>query len=218
MVPTITGPSSGMSDFHSAHVSGSDWRSLCDQALATFPTPIPGRLGFVYLAAELAGDTDRIIDYLRSRSGIPHWAGCVGMEVGADSGCDDVLLSLKKGFTTRDVAALREKAERHGIADCHTFILGTEGETLDMPEGVGAFNKDQVLGERYQILEMLGRGGMGEVYRATDTRLKRDVAVKVLRERLAEDSDALARFEREAQSIAVEVWRRFHARPAPTSS
>ena len=34
-----------------------------------------------------------------------------------------------------------------------------EGETLDMPEGLGAFHKGQILGERYQILEMLGRGG-----------------------------------------------------------
>ena len=55
----------------------------------------------------------------------------------------------------------------------------------------------------YSIRELLGSGGMGEVYRATDTRLKRDVAVKVLRERLTEDSEALARFEREAQSIAA---------------
>ena len=59
-----------------------------------------------------------------------------------------------------------------------------------------------VLGS-YSIRELLGSGGMGEVYRATDTRLKRDVAVKVLRERLAENPEALARFELEAQSIAA---------------
>ena len=54
----------------------------------------------------------------------------------------------------------------------------------------------------YQILAELGRGGMGEVYRARDTRLERDVAIKVLGGALAADADALARFEREAMSIA----------------
>lgn len=58
-------------------------------------------------------------------------AGCAGMEVGADSGCDDVLRTLRKGFTTRDVTALHRRAEQAGIADCHTFILGTQGETID---------------------------------------------------------------------------------------
>src|SRR5262245_11643672 len=55
----------------------------------------------------------------------------------------------------------------------------------------------------YQILAPLGAGGMGEVYRARDARLDRDVAVKVLPERLADASEALARFEREAKALAA---------------
>jgi Tol biopolymer transport system component len=54
----------------------------------------------------------------------------------------------------------------------------------------------------YRILSALGAGGMGEVYRATDTKLKRDVAVKVLPSALASDSDRLARFQREAEVLA----------------
>lgn len=55
----------------------------------------------------------------------------------------------------------------------------------------------------YEILSPLGAGGMGEVYRAKDTRLKRDVAVKVLPESTADNIDALARFQREAEAIAA---------------
>jgi len=55
----------------------------------------------------------------------------------------------------------------------------------------------------YEILAPLGVGGMGEVYRARDSRLDRDVAVKVLPERLSEDPSALARFEREAKAVAA---------------
>lgn len=54
----------------------------------------------------------------------------------------------------------------------------------------------------YEILAPLGAGGMGEVYRARDAKLKREVAVKVLPEALARDPDALARFEREALAVA----------------
>ena len=54
----------------------------------------------------------------------------------------------------------------------------------------------------YEITAKLGEGGMGEVYRATDTKLKRDVAIKVLPAAFTEDKERLARFEREAQLLA----------------
>ena len=54
----------------------------------------------------------------------------------------------------------------------------------------------------YEILSPLGAGGMGEVYRARDAKLNRDVAIKVLPEAVAEDAERLARFEREAQVLA----------------
>ena len=54
----------------------------------------------------------------------------------------------------------------------------------------------------YTIEAPLGAGGMGEVYRATDTKLKRQVAIKILPAALAEDADRLARFEREAEVLA----------------
>ena len=55
----------------------------------------------------------------------------------------------------------------------------------------------------YQILSPLGSGGMGEVYRAKDSRLGREVAIKVLPERFAQDKEALGRFEREARALAA---------------
>jgi serine/threonine protein kinase len=55
----------------------------------------------------------------------------------------------------------------------------------------------------YEILAPLGAGGMGEVFRARDTRLDRDVAVKVLPQSVANDAAALARFEREAKAVAA---------------
>src|SRR3954462_8254948 len=55
----------------------------------------------------------------------------------------------------------------------------------------------------YRIVSKLGEGGMGAVYRATDTKLNRDVAIKFLPDVLANDPDYLARFTREAQVLAA---------------
>jgi serine/threonine protein kinase/Tol biopolymer transport system component len=55
----------------------------------------------------------------------------------------------------------------------------------------------------YQVISLLGVGGMGEVYEALDTKLGRDVAIKVLPERFSSDSERLARFQREARLLAA---------------
>src|SRR5581483_2323223 len=55
----------------------------------------------------------------------------------------------------------------------------------------------------YEIVSPIGAGGMGEVYRARDTRLGRDVAVKILPARLASDPSAVSRFEQEARAVAA---------------
>src|SRR5262245_20665198 len=54
----------------------------------------------------------------------------------------------------------------------------------------------------YEIASLLGKGGMGEVYRARDLKLKRDVAIKLLPDHFSDDPDRLVRFQREAQILA----------------
>ena len=54
----------------------------------------------------------------------------------------------------------------------------------------------------YEIVSALGKGGMGEVWRARDTKLGREVAIKTLPEEFAKDEERLARFEREAKLLA----------------
>ena len=55
----------------------------------------------------------------------------------------------------------------------------------------------------YEILSAIGAGGMGEVYRARDTKLGRDVAIKILPNDFADDPERVARFQREAQVLAA---------------
>jgi radical SAM superfamily enzyme YgiQ (UPF0313 family) len=61
-------------------------------------------------------------------------AGAAGMEIGSDSGCDEILDRLRKGFHTDKITRLSRISNAHGLKDCHSFILGTTGETLEHVE------------------------------------------------------------------------------------
>src|SRR5438876_10778967 len=54
----------------------------------------------------------------------------------------------------------------------------------------------------HEIMSLLGKGGMGEVYRARDTKLKREVAIKILPDEFSRDPDRVSRFQREAEVLA----------------
>src|SRR5262245_12646381 len=72
----------------------------------------------------------------------------------------------------------------------------------NLPRDLMSIAAGTLLGS-YQIVGALGAGGMGEVYRARDTKLARDVAIKVLPDLFAADAERLARFQREAQLLAA---------------
>lgn len=56
---------------------------------------------------------------------------CVGMEIGADSGSDEILKRLRKGFNTAKIRDISRLSKQAGLKDCQTFILGTQGETME---------------------------------------------------------------------------------------
>ncbi len=71
------------------------------------------------------------LGYDAELAGLMAEAGCAGMEVGSDSGSDRILDRLQKGFSTEHIRSLHALASEAGIPDCHTFLLGTPGETMD---------------------------------------------------------------------------------------
>jgi len=65
------------------------------------------------------------------------------------------------------------------------------------------FEPDQIIGNHFKIVKLLGTGGMGEVYQATDINLQRDVAIKVLSEEAAANENLVERFVKEGQLLAT---------------
>jgi serine/threonine protein kinase/tetratricopeptide (TPR) repeat protein len=90
----------------------------------------------------------------------------------------------------------------HDESDSFMAEPAVAGKAEVLLRATSRFQPGDMLGA-YKILDLVGRGGMGEVYRARDTRLKRDVAIKVLPRALTADRERLSRFEQEARSAAA---------------
>src|SRR5262249_9759590 len=88
-------------------------------------------------------------------------------------------------------------------ATCHYTGAGSARlvRGIEAP-GAGGQMSPQAIAH-YRITAKIGQGGMGEVYRATDTKLGRDVAIKILPDAFPQDNVRMARFEREAQVLAA---------------
>ncbi len=108
--------------------------------------------------------------------------------------------SVEAGFDdlAHDVVAPVLEALREDFAGLSTLLDQAAAQAED---GSSSWTGRRV--SHFEINESIGRGGMGEVYRATDTRLNRDVAIKVLPEAFTSDPERLARFEREAKVLAT---------------
>jgi eukaryotic-like serine/threonine-protein kinase len=118
--------------------------------------------------------------------------------------------ALARGPAERDAYLQAECGSDMSLLEEVKSLLGYEGEARQFlsepaPRAVTqkvAVSRGTRLGP-YEVEELIGAGGMGEVYRARDTRLGRAVAVKVLPDHVARDEDALARFSREARTIGA---------------
>ena len=118
----------------------------------------------------------------------------------------------------RDVESLlNESASSDRLLDKHALVAGAELEVEDVAPGSMA---GRSIGT-YQLQALIGAGGMGEVYRARDTSLGRDIAIKILPAALMNDADRLARLEREARVLVrstILAFAQSMASTKPTAS
>ena len=104
-------------------------------------------------------------------------------------------------------SVILEAGRDDGFLDPAGALSGSLGrevqELLEADAPAASTLPDGTLIEHYEILNLIGRGGMGEVYRARDTRLNREVALKVLPDRFSRDLERIGRFRREARALAA---------------
>ena len=98
-----------------------------------------------------------------------------------------------------DTAHSKKAISRGNLNTLHALIFTVNDSS---PEGYTSVVIGKTI-HHYKIIDRLGKGGMGEVYVAEDTKLKRKIALKVLPEGMAQDPERLDRFQREAEAIAA---------------
>ena len=103
--------------FSHTHQTGSDWKTICENCISDLPNEALGDLAFIYIHHQLAIETDRIIDYLRSHTGISHWVGSVAealCSTGRESYEEIAIAILVTDFKQDDfrvISALRDNPQ-----------------------------------------------------------------------------------------------------------